>query len=70
MKFYKWILLAIAVVVIGLLVYSLVGGAPRPVKVEPIQEQTKRASDLMEDTDLFSDQKKSTTDMIEGMVDY
>ncbi|EOS59986.1 hypothetical protein C815_01839 [Firmicutes bacterium M10-2] len=70
MKFYKWILIAIAVVVIGLLVYSLVGGAPRPVKVEPIQEQTKRASDLMEDTDLFSVYEKLTTDMIEGTVDY
>lgn len=70
MKFYKWILLFIALFIAGLLVFSFFGGAPRPIKEEPVEEQTKRTSDMMEDMDLFSEEKKSTNDMIEGTVDY
>ncbi|GJM56349.1 hypothetical protein [uncultured Dubosiella sp.] len=70
MKFYKWILVLIALVIAGLLVFSFFGGSPRPIKEEPIEEQTQRTSDMLEDMDLFSEQKKSTNDMIEGTVDY
>ncbi len=70
MKFYKWILVLIALVIAGLLVFSFFGGSSRPIKEEPIEEQTQRTSDMLEDMDLFSEQKKSTNDMIEGTVDY
>ena len=32
---------------------------PRPIEVEPVGEQTDRVSDMMEDMDLFSSEKKA-----------
>ena len=55
---------------LGMIVFSFFGGAPRPIEVEPVGEQTDRVSDMMEDMDLFSSEKKATNEMIEGTVGY
>ena len=70
MKKYIWIFVLIGAIVLGMIVFSFFGGAPRPIEVEPVGEQTDRVSDMMEDMDLLSPEKKATNEMIEGTVGY
>ncbi|WP_290140725.1 hypothetical protein [uncultured Dubosiella sp.] len=70
MKKYIWIFVLIGAIVLGMIVFSFFGGTPRPIEVEPVGEQTDRVSDMMEDMDLFSPEKKATNEMIEGTVGY
>ena len=70
MRFWKWLLAAMAIVVAGLLVFSLFQKEPGPVDTRPVSEQTRQQSEIIDETDPFSSETRSTTDSIEGTVGY
>ncbi|WP_297565935.1 hypothetical protein [uncultured Faecalibaculum sp.] len=70
MKLWKWLLIAVAIAVATLIVFSLLWQKTGPVSDKPVSEQSLQQSQMIDDMDPFSEESKSQADMLEGTVDY